>query len=197
MLSLFSCKLTYMKTPGDRIKEERVARQWSQQRLADEIGKIKKAKISRAAVAQWESGDSKTQKPANFFAAAEALGLSAQWVLDGSGIKHSNDEQYGHADIPSAKLKNSSLTEDQKKVLALMERIGESREAWLRIGDVLADINQGRRYENIGHDPERRRRKIGRSRHSKDGPFHSKDALISSQPEIMDESKQNLEKDEK
>lgn len=81
------CKLSYMKTPGERIKEEREALGWSQQRLANEIAKIKKEKISRAAVAQWEGGSSKTQKPENLFAAAKAMGLSPQWVLDETGEK--------------------------------------------------------------------------------------------------------------
>ena len=90
MLSYVECKFPYMNTPGQRIKDERIARGWSQQRLADEISRIKKQKISRAAVALWESGDSKTQKPENLFAAAEALCLSPKWVLDGKGEKHSH-----------------------------------------------------------------------------------------------------------
>lgn len=76
-----------MKTAGDRIKEERIAKGWSQQRLADEISKIKNEKITRNAIALWESGSSKTQKPENMFAAAKALGLNPQWVLDETGEK--------------------------------------------------------------------------------------------------------------
>lgn len=88
ILSIGSCKLSYMRTPGERIKEEREALGWSQQKLANEIAKIKKEKISRAAVAQWEGGSSKTQKPDNLFAAAKAMGLSPQWILDETGEKH-------------------------------------------------------------------------------------------------------------
>lgn len=77
-----------MNTPGQRIKNERENKGWSQQRLASEIAKIKGEPISRAAVAKWEGGSSKTQKPDNFFAAAKALGLNPYWVLDGSGDKH-------------------------------------------------------------------------------------------------------------
>lgn len=90
MLSHVTRKVAYMNTLGQRIKDERIARGWSQQRLADEISRIKKQKISRAAVALWESGDSKSQKPENLFAAAEALCLSPKWVLDGKGEKHSH-----------------------------------------------------------------------------------------------------------
>lgn len=88
MFSTVESKFPYMDTPGKRIKEERISLGWSQQRLADEISRIKKQKICRAAVAQWENGDSKTQKPENLFAAAEALGLAPRWVLDGKGEKH-------------------------------------------------------------------------------------------------------------
>lgn len=77
-----------MRTPGKRIKEEREALGWSQQDLANEISRLKKQKISRAAVAQWEGGSSKSQKPENLFAAAKAMGLSPQWVLDESGEKY-------------------------------------------------------------------------------------------------------------
>ena len=76
-----------MKTPGQRIKEERTALGWSQQRLADEISKIKKERITRAAVAFWETGDSKTQKPENLFAVAEAMNILPKWLLDGTGEK--------------------------------------------------------------------------------------------------------------
>lgn len=69
ILSAFLCKVAYMKRPGQRIKDERQAKGWSQQYLADEISRIKKEKITRAAVAQWENGDSKTQKPENLFGA--------------------------------------------------------------------------------------------------------------------------------
>ena len=77
-----------MNTPGQRIKAERESKAWSQQRLADEISKIKGETISRAAIAQWEAGSSKSQKPDNFFAAAKALGLNPYWVLDESGEKY-------------------------------------------------------------------------------------------------------------
>ena len=77
-----------MENPGTRIKKEREALGWSQQKLADEISRIKKSKISRAAVAQWEGGSSKTQKPENLFPAAIALGLDVSWVLYGTGNKY-------------------------------------------------------------------------------------------------------------
>ena len=85
------CKVAYMTTPGQRIKEEREKQGLSQQSLAESITRIKREKISRASISQWESGSSKTQKPENFFAAAEALGLVPKWVLSGEGIKYQKD----------------------------------------------------------------------------------------------------------
>lgn len=82
-----------MSTPGQRLRAERTANGWTQQKLADAISRIKREKISRAAVALWESGDSKTQKPENFFAAAQALGLEPQWLLNGAGSKYVNAAQ--------------------------------------------------------------------------------------------------------
>lgn len=82
-----------MKTPGQRIKEERTALGWSQQRLADEISKAKKEKITRAAVAFWETGDSKTQKPENLFAVAEVMNIRPRWLLDGTGEKFAVGKQ--------------------------------------------------------------------------------------------------------
>jgi SOS-response transcriptional repressor LexA len=79
------------KTPGQRIKEERNALHWSQQKLADEISRAKKKKISRAAIALWENGESKTQKAVNLFAAAKAMGLVPEWVLTGIGQKRDKD----------------------------------------------------------------------------------------------------------
>lgn len=77
-----------MKTPGERIREERIRLKWSVQKLANEISKIKGDSISRAAVSLWEIGSSKTQKPENLFAAAQALSLNPKWVLDESGDKY-------------------------------------------------------------------------------------------------------------
>lgn len=85
-------KVTDMKSTGQRIRDERVAKQWTQQRLADEISRIKGIKISRAAVALWESGLTKTQRAENLFAAGAALGLTAQWVMDGQGDKYESRE---------------------------------------------------------------------------------------------------------
>lgn len=89
MVKLLSCKFAYMSTTiGERIRAERLAKGWTQQRLADEVARIKHEKISHAAVSQWESGDSKSLKPDNLFAAADALGLEPRYVAIGAGDKY-------------------------------------------------------------------------------------------------------------
>lgn len=89
MVKTLSCKFAYMSTTiGERIKAERLAKGWTQQRLADEIARIKHEKISHAAVAQWESGESKSLKPDNLFATADALGLEPRYVAIGTGDKY-------------------------------------------------------------------------------------------------------------
>lgn len=124
MLTLFNGKLAYM-TPGQRIKKERMDKNWSQQKLADEIGKITKNKISRAAIALWESGGSKTQKPENLFAAAQVLGLSPQWVLNGVGDKYQTSTAPNPKDIEPAQPENQApaITQEQQQVLDLLGRM--------------------------------------------------------------------------
>jgi transcriptional regulator with XRE-family HTH domain len=112
-------------TPGQRIKEERLARQWSQQKLADEIGKITKNKISRAAIALWEGGGSKTQKSENLLAAAQVLGLSPQWLLSGAGDKHQAYIAHSARDIGQAQPENHApaITREQQQMLDLIGRM--------------------------------------------------------------------------
>jgi transcriptional regulator with XRE-family HTH domain len=72
-----------MKTPGELIKEARIARGWTQQDLATAISQAKRQSISRAAIAQWENGSSKTQKPENLMAAADVLGFDLRKAIKG------------------------------------------------------------------------------------------------------------------
>lgn len=117
-----------MNTPGQKIKEEREKKGWSQQRLADEISRIKGEAITRAAIALWEGGKSKTQKPENFFAAAKALGLSPYWVLDGSGDKYQHTE-------------NRKPTADQEKHPPAISIKPPSRQE-ARIAEIVALLRQ-------------------------------------------------------
>lgn len=117
-----------MNTPGKRIKDERNDKHWSQQKLANEISRIKGESISRAAIAQWEIGSSKTQTPENFFAAAQALGLNPQWVLNGSGEKYAtqkseraSDADNHVAEEPKVTYNVAFKTQRDHKIEELME----------------------------------------------------------------------------
>lgn len=66
---------------GDRIKEAREGANLSVKALAAKV------KVSRSAVYQWESGDTKGLKPENLFAVADATGYSAKWIGTGHGTK--------------------------------------------------------------------------------------------------------------
>lgn len=77
-------KLPYMtKTPGQIIKEAREAQGMTQSQLATAIGKVLRRTISRAAIAQWENGTSKTQRPENLMAAADVLGIDLRSAIRG------------------------------------------------------------------------------------------------------------------
>lgn len=67
---------------GLRIKQARLARKpkVTQQQLADEVG------VSRPAVTQWETGETKTLEGENLVRVARALGVSADWLLYGVGL---------------------------------------------------------------------------------------------------------------
>lgn len=77
---LFSGKLTFVrKSIGERVRDARKAKGWSQQRLADAV------KVSRAAVSQWESGETKELKAENVLAVAQVLNVRIPWLVNEEG----------------------------------------------------------------------------------------------------------------
>ncbi len=68
-----------VETLGERIKRCRQAAKLTQQELGDKAG------TSAAAVAQWETGDTKAIKAEYIFKVARALGKSAEWLVTGEG----------------------------------------------------------------------------------------------------------------
>ena len=75
-----ACKMPYMVI-GLRIKQARLARKpkMTQQQLADAI------KVSRPAVTQWETGETKTLEGENLVRVAQVLGVTTEWLLYGTG----------------------------------------------------------------------------------------------------------------
>jgi transcriptional regulator with XRE-family HTH domain len=66
---------------GNRIKEAREGAGLTVAGLAKKVG------VSRSAVYQWESGDTKGLRPENLFAVADATGYAAKWIGTGQGTK--------------------------------------------------------------------------------------------------------------
>lgn len=66
-----------METMGERIRQLRRAKQWTQQDLADRVG------VSRAAVAQWESGETKNIKNVTFRRLVRELGTTEDYLVFG------------------------------------------------------------------------------------------------------------------
>lgn len=91
------------KTSGDRIKEARKSMGWTQEQLASAISKATKRKISAAAISMWESGDTKSQRPENLWAAAKALGTSLEYLLFGT-------EDNGRPQEPQTNFKQVVIT---------------------------------------------------------------------------------------
>jgi len=67
------------ETMSERIRRSRKEARLTQQQLADLIG------VTAAAVAQWETGDSKSVKPENLFKMARAIHKSPEWLATGEG----------------------------------------------------------------------------------------------------------------
>lgn len=81
-LTVFTGKVAYMLK--DRIRSSRITAHLTQQALADLVG------VKRGAVAQWETGASKTLEAENLLAAAKAMDVSAYWLATGKGDKRRN-----------------------------------------------------------------------------------------------------------
>ena len=66
---------------GQRIKQARLAHKpkMTQQQLADAVG------VSRPAVTQWETGDNRMLEGDNLVRVAQALGVTTEWLLYGTG----------------------------------------------------------------------------------------------------------------
>lgn len=72
-----------MENLGDRIKKARESSGISQKELSARLH------ISRSAVSQWESSESKGLKPENLVAVARILGVSVEWLVTGRDLKQS------------------------------------------------------------------------------------------------------------
>ena len=77
------CKVSYMKTIGEILKEARESREMSQEEVAKAVRKLTGETFSRAALAQIESGATKNPKPYNLQAACDVLKIDFRNALKG------------------------------------------------------------------------------------------------------------------
>jgi len=75
-----------MKAIGERIKELRTKRRFSQEKLGDLAG------MSKAGIGRLENGHSKSPTPDNLFGIAKALGVDPQWLATGIEPKTINSD---------------------------------------------------------------------------------------------------------
>ncbi|WP_166805055.1 helix-turn-helix domain-containing protein [Nitrosococcus wardiae] len=106
---------------SERIKIARRKAKLTQQDLATYVG------VSRAAVAQWESGETKGLKPENLIFTAEKLNVSVKWLAIGKG------PMYGEApaDFPDHALQLARLISQAppEKVKAILMLLGVNENA--------------------------------------------------------------------
>lgn len=86
LINLFS-KVAYMKPIGEILKEARESLKMSQEGVAAKVRKLTGETFSRAALAQIESGSTKTPKPHNLQAACDVLGIDFRSALSGEIIR--------------------------------------------------------------------------------------------------------------
>jgi len=83
LLSESGCKFAYMhialEMMADRIKRARAEAKLTQEQVAAAVG------VTAAAVAQWETGNSKSLRPANLFKLARIVKKSPEWIATGEG----------------------------------------------------------------------------------------------------------------
>lgn len=87
MLIKDCCKVSYMKTIGQVLKEARESREMSQEEVAKAVRKLTGETFSRAALAQIESGSTKNPKPYNLQAACDVLNIDFRSALKGETAK--------------------------------------------------------------------------------------------------------------
>lgn len=101
---------------GKRILEVRKELEWEQSDLLERVGACQPPganELSQQALSNLEQRDSKTSE--HLFAVADALGVSARWLMTGEGVKEAATEDSIQAVFPSIPDEMwDQLTERQK-----------------------------------------------------------------------------------
>ena len=122
-----------MSTMAERIKQARTRAGFSPQKLGEKVG------VSRAAVAQWESGDTKGLRPDNLVAAADALRVSIRWLA--TGVTGEDGPMYIEARDESPHTLPPAALEIARKWLELPSETREMIRQFIYVQSLLASIN--------------------------------------------------------
>jgi transcriptional regulator with XRE-family HTH domain len=137
-----TCKMPYMSI-GLRIKQARLASKpkITQQQLADAVN------VSRPAVTQWETGETKTLEGENLVRVAQALGVTTEWLLYGTGpgpgeplqpktAAAANDQQVALSQraLLMAQAFDQLCPEQQDALQALLNAFARSKPPQLKLG---------------------------------------------------------------
>lgn len=77
-----------METSGDRVRHARLAKGWTQERLAEAAGRRSDGRrfvYAGIVVSRWESADTKPHDADVIVSICDALGVSVDWLLRGIG----------------------------------------------------------------------------------------------------------------
>ncbi len=128
-LPAFSGKFTSMSSLGARIRQTRLDKGLTQNELARLVH------VSREAVSQWESGDSKGLKPENLVRVAKVLGVDVEYLVTGK---------------PSVRPRSSSdLTSEEVELLTAYREGADKAKQLIRrlVADVVRELGPGREAE--------------------------------------------------
>jgi transcriptional regulator with XRE-family HTH domain len=91
---------------------------------------VRAAKVSRAAVSGWISGETKEIKPRHLFHVARALGVDPEWLSTGNGEKFqsiTNSEKINKSYVAREKAGNYLINEEKRELIAMIESMPESK----------------------------------------------------------------------
>lgn len=118
-----------MSSLGARIRQTRLDKGLTQNELARLVH------VSREAVSQWESGDSKGLKPENLVRVAKVLGVDVEYLVTGK---------------PSVRPRSSSdLTSEEVELLTAYREGADKAKQLIRrlVADVVRELGPGREAE--------------------------------------------------
>lgn len=120
MITVKKCNIPYMTTSGERIKQRRKELKMSQATLGKQCG------ITHTAVGLWENGQNKIGGE-NLIKAANALGVTPEWIINGNTKKAQKADDLKFADWVIENIVH--LTKEERKDIELLINHAKARRA--------------------------------------------------------------------